>query len=121
MSNFTKLELAALRSIFTETPQLADGLAAQLAAASVAGRENTGGGFFTTISVAAGVPRISSPRALGHDTSASIEGLVHGMGFILFMEDGYINLLEGYAFGAENTALLNLASVNFTISPLPNG
>lgn len=43
------------------------------------------------------------------------------MGFILFMEDGYINLLEGYAFGAENTALLNLASVNFTISPLPNG
>lgn len=120
MSDFTRLELAVLRSIFVETPQYADGLAAQLAGASVAERENTGGGFFTTISVATAIPRVSSPRMLGHEIYASVEGLADGMGFVLFMEDGYLNLLEGYAFGYENTALLDLTSVKFTITHSSN-
>jgi hypothetical protein len=119
MTTFTKLELAALHSIFVETPQYADGLAVQLAGASVAARENTGGGFFTTISVAADIPQIPGPRVLGHETYASVEGLNHGMGFVLFMKDGYLNLLEGYSVGYENTASSNLATVTFTISGLP--
>jgi len=119
MSTFTKLELAALHSIFAETPQYANGLAVQLAGASVTERENTGGGFFTTISVAADIPQIPSPRVLGHEIYAKVEGLTHGMGFILFMKDGNLNLLEGYAVGYENTAPLKLATVNFTISGFP--
>ena len=51
MSEFTKLEEAALRSIFSETPELAAIFERQLKNARVTKRENTGGGFFTTISV----------------------------------------------------------------------
>lgn len=120
MSNFTNLELAVLRAIFIETPQYEDGLAVQLAKASVTDRENSGGGFFTTISVATAIPRVASPQVLGHKVYANVEGLAYGMGFVLFMEDGYLNLLEGYAFGPENTDSLNLETVSFSISGLPD-
>lgn len=36
------------------------------------------------------------------------------MGFVLFMKDGYLNLLEGYAI-AGNTTALDLTSVKFTL------
>jgi hypothetical protein len=108
-----------LRTIFAETSQFADGLAVQLTGASVAELANTGGGFFSTISVAADIPQIPSPRILGHEIYARVEGLTHGMGFVLFMKDEYLNQLESYAVGYENTASLNLATVNFTISGFP--
>jgi len=114
LADFTALERAALRSIFMETPLFADGLEAQYTGASVVKRENSGGGFFTTISVGAGISRVSSPRILGQKTSADIEGLQYGMGFVLFMKDGYLNLLEGYAI-AGNTTALDLTSVKFTL------
>ncbi|MEH6661566.1 MAG: hypothetical protein V7679_07965 [Parasphingorhabdus sp.] len=120
MSDFTKLELAALHSIFIETPQYEDGLVAQLAGASVTERENTGGGFFTKISVATGAPPVTSPRTLSREIHADVKGLAHGLGFVLFMKDGYLDLLEGYAVGYETTALLDLSAVEFTISRLSN-
>ena len=51
MTTFTDLELAALQSIIAETPELAPDLERQLSLATVTKRENTGVGFFTTISV----------------------------------------------------------------------
>jgi hypothetical protein len=32
------------------------------------------------------------------DVSADIDGLEHGVGFILCIEDGYLHMLEGYTF-----------------------
>ncbi|MEH6827322.1 hypothetical protein [Parasphingorhabdus sp.] len=69
--------------------------------------------------MAADIPQILSPRMLGHEIYASVEGLTHGTGFVFFMKDGYLNQLEGYAVGPENTALLILATINFTISGFP--
>jgi hypothetical protein len=119
MGEFTKLEEAALRSIFAETPELAAVLERQLENASVARRENTGGGFFTTISVPSAAPKVNSERVLGYETSAHVVGLEYGFGFVLFMENGALNLLEGYAWGPEDTATLDLANLEFEIFKQP--
>jgi hypothetical protein len=87
MPSFTKLEKAALDGIFAETPELAPILEQQFDKAAVTNRENTGGGFFTTIEVREDAPRVNGPRVLGCETHARVEGLTHGLGFVLFMED----------------------------------
>ena len=115
MTRFTELELAALHSIFSETPELASGLERQLAGATVIERENSGAGFFTRIAVADEAPSLSSPKVLGHETHARVAGLEHGLGFVLFMEHGRLHLLEGYANGLGNTTSLDLESLQFEI------
>ena len=115
MAAFTELELAVLRSIFSETPDLTEGLEQQLASAQVTVRENSGGGFFTDIAVPDDVPAVSSSKVLGYETHARVDGLEHGVGFVLFMENGRLHLLEGYAHGPENTAPLDLESLKFEI------
>jgi hypothetical protein len=114
MTAFTALERAALLSIFSETPALAPALEAQLALASVTGRENSGRGFFTMIAVADAAPRVDSPRVLGNETQARIAGLDYGLGIILFMEDGRLDLLEGFTYG-ESLAALDLSALAFEI------
>jgi hypothetical protein len=119
MMTFTELELAALRSIFSETPELASGLEQQLAVGTVTERENTGGGFFTTIAIADDAPTVSSPNVLGYETQARIDGLSDGLGFVLFMEDGRLHVLEGFAWGPEDTAPLDLAALRFEVYKQP--
>lgn len=115
MTTFTDLELAALHSIFAETPDLAPALEQQLAVATVVKRENSGGGFFTTISVDGDAPRVSVSDVLGFETQARVNGLEHGLGFVLFTKDGLMQMLEGFAWGPESTANLDLQSLQFDI------
>jgi hypothetical protein len=89
MTAFTALEIAALHSIFSETPELTSALEQQLTLATVTERQNSGAGFFTSIAVADDVPLVSnSSRVLGSETQARVAGLEHGFGFVLFLEDG---------------------------------
>ena len=119
MLSFTKLEEAALHAVFAETPGLAAVLEQQFGNAAVANRENTGGGFFTTIAVSQDAPQVNSPRVLGYETQARVEGLDYGLEFVLFMENGRLHILEGYALGPESTASLNLEDLTFTIRKAP--
>jgi hypothetical protein len=111
---FTELEEAALRSIFSETLELAAGLERQLAVATVTERENSGAGFFTTIRVPDEPPRVESPKVLGYETHAHIKGIEYGLGFVLFMKDGALHMLEGYAL-AGSTSALDLADLRFEV------
>lgn len=94
MMEFTALELAALQAIFSETPELLEALDRQLQGANVTRRQNTGGGFFTDISVADEILAVVSQRVLGNNVYADVNGLQHGVGLILFMEGGKLALLE---------------------------
>lgn len=111
---FTELEEAALRSIFSETPELAPGLERQLGVATVTERENSGAGFFTAIRVPGEPPRVESPNVLGYETHAHIRGMEYGLGFVLFMKDGALHMLEGYAL-AGGTSELDLADLRFEV------
>ena len=115
MNTFTSLELAALHSIFSETPDLAADLKRQMERATVVKRENTGSGFFTTIAVSIDAPQLNAPRVLGHETQARVHGLGHDLGFVLFMEEGRMHFLEGYAWGSESTASLDLLDLTFEV------
>lgn len=119
MTRFTELELAALHSIFSETPELRAGLERQLAAAAATERENSGGGFFTSIAVGDDAPAVSSPEVLGYATSARVAGLEDGFGFVLFMKHGRLHLLEGFAWGPESTAALDLSDLQFEVYRQP--
>ena len=88
MMGFTELELAALHSMFSELPEQRLHLELQLSVASVVGRENTGAGFFTTISVPAGAAPVDISEPLCSETHACICGLEPGLGFVLFFEGG---------------------------------
>lgn len=83
--------------------------------AEVTRRENSGGGFFADIDVPDDVPPVDCPNTLGHATHARVEGLEHGLGFVLFMREGKLDLLEGHAWGPENTAPLDLTNLSFEI------
>jgi hypothetical protein len=111
--------MAALRAIFAETPTLSSELQRQLDDATVTKRENSGGGFFTDIAVSEDAPRLDCPRILGYATHAHVEGLEDGLGFVLFMEDGKLHLLEGFACGPESTASLDFSNLSFEIYNKP--
>ncbi len=115
---FTELELAALHSMFSEAPGVAPQLKRQLSTACVVARENTGSGFFTTISVPTDAPPINMSEPLSGETHARVPGLGPGMGFVLFFEDGRLHTLEGFTYEGSTTAL-DLANLTFEIVKLP--
>jgi hypothetical protein len=119
MATFTELELAALQSIFAETPQLAPDFERQLSVATVTERENTGVGFFTTISVPPTAVAIDVSEPLCGETHARIPGVEHGLGFVLFFRDGRMETLEGFTYGSESTASLDLTNLTFEIVRVP--
>src|SRR5687767_9833972 len=88
----------------------------QFAAANVEERENTGGGFFTKFGVPSGVPRLRRKnRVVIGDVYGEVEGNEHGVGFLLFVENGAIDTLECFSnFGpvAEDPKLIRLFYVN---------
>jgi hypothetical protein len=59
-------------------------------------------GFFTDFRHSSEVMRLHAPRdARFGDVLADIEGLEHGAGFVLFIDDGLITMLEGYSTANE--------------------
>lgn len=74
-------------------------LTEQFRVADVTDRELTGVGFFTTFCVPPGAPRLGD-RELLHfaDVIAEIEGLQHGAGFALHVQEGAIQSLEGFSY-----------------------
>lgn len=119
MNAFTNLELAALRSIFSETPDLAADLQQQMDRATVIKRENTGAGFLTTIGVPSDTPQVRTRKVLGYETYARIHGLEHGLGFVLFIREGRMHLLDGYSPGSESTVPLDFLDLTFEIFNAP--
>ena len=84
------------RLLSVGTPIAAE-LRAQYAVASVARRELTGVGFFTHFAVPASAPRVAALNAeMGADATLT-NGI--GVGFVLFIRDGMLSMLEGFTYG----------------------
>ena len=39
------------------------------------------------------------------------------MGFLVFLEDGYVSLIEGYTYGDVSTVGVDFSSVDFDMKP----
>jgi|SRR5579864_1864394 len=111
---FTPLEHATLRAICQMHVVDRTALEAQLATAAVVSRENTGAGFYTRFSVERAANTAIGGDRLRSGPTARISGLKHGMGFILWLNQGYADCLEGYSY-QESTAEIALELAEFEI------
>lgn len=115
--NLTDLERTVLGEICRQHPRDQASLERQVALASVTGRKNTGAGFFTDLSVPKdSASKIETAGRVRGDVLAKLNGLECEMGFILFLEDGFLSVLEGYLLGNETTTGLDLLNVAFEIT-----
>jgi hypothetical protein len=74
----------------------------QFGAAEVKSKEYSGAGFFIYFVIPNAAPRLSREQSFNiGDVAARIDGLQNGAGFILFIKNGVITMLEGYTFGEE--------------------
>ena len=111
MEVLSPLEQAVLDAIALQVPELADALAGQQGQVRVSARENTGAGFYTTLDVSHHSPIRGVASPLG-DVGATVVGLKHGMGFMLWLRDGHIHQLEGYSY-EESTSGIDFERVTF--------
>jgi hypothetical protein len=102
MSALNEIEGAVLDMLLAgESPAL-EVLRAQREPLFVAKRELTGVGFFTELGHPPDVVRLQAPQRVRFgDVLADIEGLEHGAGFVLYIDDGLITMLEGYSTANE--------------------
>ena len=99
--DLTPLEREVMTTLLAPDHPVMDALRRQLEGCSVASREFTAHGFFSSLVVADGVSAAPVTRkrlALG-DATATIDGLEHGAGFVLFVREGVLEMLEGFSYG----------------------
>jgi len=85
--------------------------------ATVTRRENSGAGFFTYLAVdRTTAPVRNAKRVLGNVT-ASIEGFKQPLLMMLFMKDGYAEMLEAAAVD-DSTVGIDPSTLRFKIGPV---
>ena len=113
-SEFTPLERAVLRAICEAHPVDRAALDRQLSTATVLSRENTGAGFYTRLAIERSFGTPIGGERLRRGPEVRIDGLEHGMGFILWLKEGYADCLEGYCY-EESTTKIALEQSGFEI------
>ena len=95
----TPLEKAVLDAMLDKSGEPFETVRQQLAQATVAKREFSGVGFFTHFVVPADarVRHDLPPMEIG-DVGAEFPSLQHGAGFLLFIRDGIVSMLEGFTY-----------------------
>jgi hypothetical protein len=92
-----ELERAVLTKLLEgEHPLLAQ-LREQLPHCRVSHRELTGHGFFAYLNVG-DAPGADDVKLRFGDVVAEIDGMLHGAGFLLFVDQGLLTMLEGYGY-----------------------
>ena len=101
MKEFTKIEKKTLEMLLDGDDSMLANLRRQLEVVIVSTREISGSGFFTHFIL----PQTSMVSAINPDANfkigdvnATIEGLNFGAGFLLYVENGVISMLEAYSY-----------------------
>lgn len=93
------LERAVVGMLLDKPGEPFDTIRQQLWHATISARRFTGVGFFTDFTVAPDAPvRRDLPDATIGDVRADFPGLQHGAGFLLFIRDGVVTMLEGFTY-----------------------
>jgi hypothetical protein len=98
MEGLTSLEQAVLDKLLAGDDSTLVALRAQAKRARLRSRENTGVGFFAVFEVPPDTARLVPPTLRVGDVNATVKGLSHGAGFVLFIKDGHLDRLEGYTY-----------------------
>lgn len=95
-----EFEQAVLDKLLAGGAPLLIALREQASQATVSSRQYTGAGFYCSFELAPDVVPLKTPYEceIG-DVDASIDGLEHGAGFLVFVREGRLSMLEGYSYG----------------------
>jgi hypothetical protein len=97
MSDLTEFERSVLSKLLDGEHSLLDQLREQLASCQVSRREFTGAGFYTHLEVDSTLV-INDLQIRFGDVVAEVNEMPHGAGFVLFITNGRLSLLEGYGY-----------------------
>ena len=100
----TRLERAVLDMLLAGDHQTLVALRSQLAIAEIRERDLTGHGFYTDFAFPATKdvqPVTPRKLVLGDVWASTGTGLPDGAGFLLFVDEGVLNFLEGFTYGGE--------------------
>ncbi len=99
MTGLTTLEEQVLEMLLRGQDEVLDVLRQQVKDAQVSSREITGVGFFTNFEVPAEAPRVRArPKFELGDVNGMADNIKYGLGFLLFVNDGALSMLEGYTY-----------------------
>ena len=97
-------------------PASATALRQQISTTYVVSYENSGAGFFSDLVVAASAPLLAEKSPLDA-AYGNVAGIEHGMGFIVFLKDGRLSMIEGYCNAGEATAEIDFSQATFELMP----
>ena len=92
------IEKAVLTKLLAGNLPLLMQLQQQLEGCSVVKREFTGFGFYTTLAVTENIPRTGGLDVKFGDVVGEAQELSSGAGFLLYVKDGVLDMLEGYSY-----------------------
>lgn len=93
------LESAVLQKLLDGEHPVLEALRKQVRALSVVERQQTKTGFFVKFSTPQTDPAPTGQKEVRFgDVQATIDGLSHGAGFLLYVDKGFIRMLEGYSY-----------------------
>lgn len=118
MDELTAFERAVLEALLTGQSMALQRLRDQLKCCAVTRRDWSSAGFYTYMSVPPGVDRASTATDVVRigDVGAEIEGLRYGAGFILYVKEGVLDVLEGYSYDEPWPEEIRAFSVKYTRS-----
>jgi len=95
----TSLEDQIIRMLLEGEDAVLAVLRQQAQQVRVSSRKTTGVGFFTDLVLDAEALRVPGrPSFKLGDVNGAAENVKHGLGFLLYMEDGALSMLEGYTY-----------------------
>jgi hypothetical protein len=92
------LERDVIATILRPVHPVMEALRAQLAVCRTKSREFTGVGFYTQIVVPQALAVANIDRLILTDVHADIDGIEHEAGFVLWIEGGMLDTLEGFTY-----------------------
>jgi hypothetical protein len=111
-----KIERTILNITAEEYPESEEFLKKQITSAQVAKFENTGAGFFSHLYIDPVCATIAESSPL-IGCYGSVIGIEHGMGFIVFLREGRLWLVEGYTHGNVTTVGFDFEKAVFGLTP----
>jgi hypothetical protein len=99
MTNLTSFEQAVLDKLLSGQDPTLTALRRQCEQIQVSSRELTGVGFFTTFAVSPEAHREAGrPSFKFGDVNGTSDDVKHGFGFLVYVVDGVLHMLEGYTY-----------------------
>src|ERR1700675_3240531 len=99
MTNLTTLEDQVLEMLLRGEDWVLSVLRQQAKQLQVSSRKMTGVGFYTEFVVPSEVPRVPGrPTFKLGDVNGTADNVKHGLGFLLYVKDGALSMLEGYTY-----------------------